>query len=91
MSRLDIPNPWVELDAGTVVLGLEEVKKRGRSYKPPWGGAIVSFLVEDIVQARADLEKKGINFNGDIFIFDKVKITQFKDPDGNLLELHQRL
>jgi len=87
----DVTNRWAELDAGGVVLGLEEVKKRGVSQRPPWGGAVVSFQVNNIEKIKTDLEEKGINFATDVLIFERVKVAQFEDPDGNLLELHERL
>lgn len=87
----NLPNPWAELEAGDVLLGLEEVRNRGESVRPPWGGAVVSFQVENIEEAKSDLEKKGVNFTTEILIFEKVKVVQFEDPDGNRLELHERL
>lgn len=85
------PHPWAEFDVGGTLLGLEEVGKRGKSCRPPWGGAIVSFQVKNIEKVRAGLESRGIHFVADILVFETVKVTQFKDPDGNLLELHERL
>ena len=32
-----------------------------------------------------------ITDNNNIMVFEKVKVAQFKDPDGNLLELYERL
>jgi len=52
---------------------------------------VTSFQVENIEQARADLESKGIPFLSDIRDLGEVKIVQFEDPDGNLLELHERI
>ena len=88
---LNLRNTWAELDAGGVILGLEEVRKRGVSKRPPWGGAIVSFRVPNIEQAKANLENKEVHFTTEIMFFEKVKVAQFKDPDGNLLELYERL
>jgi len=88
---LDAPSQWAEFQVGSVILGLEEVRKRGASHKPPWGGAVVSFRVDKIDQAKADLETKGVHFTTDILIFERVKVAQFEDPDGNRLELHERI
>jgi len=88
---LNLPHPWVEFDTEGVILALEEVRTREASHRPPWGGAVVSFQVENIEQAKADLEDKGIQFTTDILDFEKVKVAQFEDPDGNRLELHERL
>ncbi len=88
---LNAPNRWAEFQAGGVTLGLEEVRKRGGSYRPPWGGAVASFQVDSIEKAKADLETKGIHFTTGILTFEKVKVAQFEDPDGNRLELHERI
>lgn len=89
--RLNVSNRWAELRAGGVTLGLEEVSKRGASYRPPWGGAVASFQVQHIEKAKADLEAKGVHFTTDILTFEKVKLVQFEDPDDNRLELHERI
>jgi len=88
---LNVPNRWAEFQAGGVTLGLEEVRKRGASYRPPWGGAVASFQVDSIEKAKADLETKGVHFTTDVLTFEKVKVAQFEDPDGNRLELHERI
>ncbi|MCK4403891.1 MAG: VOC family protein [candidate division Zixibacteria bacterium] len=89
--EFDLPHPWAELDTGGTILALEEVRNRKPSHRPPWGGAVTSFQVENIEQAKANLESKGILFLSDIRDLGKVKILQFEDPNGNLLELHQRI
>lgn len=88
---LDVPNPWAEFETGGVILALEEVRTRETSHRPPWGGAVVSFCVKNIEKVKAELENKGIHFTTDILVFEKVKVVQFEDPDGNRLELHERL
>jgi predicted enzyme related to lactoylglutathione lyase len=48
------------------------------------GGAILSFVVEDIAAARRQLEAKGVAFDGDIMDTPGVvRLTDFHDPDGN--------
>jgi catechol 2,3-dioxygenase-like lactoylglutathione lyase family enzyme len=91
MVKLNVPNPWAEFDTGGTTLALEEVRTRKPSQRPPWGGAVVSFQVREIETAKADLETKGIRFLSGVRDFGQVKIVQFQDPDGNLLELHQRI
>ncbi len=88
---LDSHNPWAELEAGSVLLGLEEVRNKGTSNRPPWGGAVVSFQVLNIAAAKEKLERNEVRFTTDILVFEKIKVAQFKDPDGNLLEIHERL
>lgn len=56
------------------------------------GGATPVFGVKDIVAARADLETKDVNFDGDtIEIPGLVKLATFFDPDGNTYMLAESL
>ena len=56
------------------------------------GGATPVFGVKDIVAARADLENKNVNFDGDIIeIPGLVKLATFFDPDGNTYMLSESL
>ncbi len=72
---------WAELTSTTadVTIGLgqnEEVDGRG--------GTTPVFGVLDVVAAKADLEAKGVQFDGDIVeIPGMVKLATFFDPDGN--------
>lgn len=91
MVKLNAPNPWAEFDTGGTTLALEEVPTRKPSQRPRWSGAVVSFQVKEIQKVKADLETRGIGFLSDVRDFGEVKIVQFQDPDGNLLELHQRI
>lgn len=48
------------------------------------GGTTPVFGVKDIAQARAELEDKGVKFDGDtVEIPGMVKLATFFDPDGN--------
>lgn len=56
------------------------------------GGATVTFSVADIEAARAELESKGVRFDGPINeIPGMVKLTTFSDPDGNHFMFAQTL
>ena len=72
---------WAELASPTkdVTIGLganQEVNGRG--------GTTPVFGVKDIAQARAELEGKGVEFDGDtVEIEGMVKLATFFDPDGN--------
>jgi catechol 2,3-dioxygenase-like lactoylglutathione lyase family enzyme len=52
-------------------------------------GPVVGFLVEDIVDARAELEKLGIEFIGPIH-GNRRKWSHFRGPDGNVYEITAR-
>ncbi len=72
---------WAEITSPTkdVTIGLgvnQEVDGRG--------GTTPVFGVKDIAQARAELEGKGVQFDGDtVEIPGMVKLATFFDPDGN--------
>ena len=72
---------WAELSSPTsnVTIGLgvnEEVNGKG--------GTTPVFGVKDIAQARAELEDKGVKFDGDtVEVPGMVKLATFFDPDGN--------
>ena len=72
---------WAEVSSPTdnVTIGLgvnEEVNGQG--------GSTPVFGVKDIVKARAELEDKGVKFDGEtVEIPGMVKLATFFDPDGN--------
>ena len=56
------------------------------------GGPTLTWGVIDIDAARAELESKGVKFDGETTeIPDMVKLATFFDPDGNHLMLYQSL
>ncbi len=58
-----------------------------------WAPAVTAFLalhVEDVAQARADLEAKGVKFAGEIVDTGVCHMAFFNDPDGNSLMFHSR-
>ena len=80
---------WAEVatPVGDVTIGLAESEERyGR------GGTTPVFGVQDIAAARADLEGKGVRFDGDTFeLPGLVKLATLLDPDGNAYMLAQSL
>ena len=44
----------------------------------------------DVAAARAELEAKGVEFEGDILDTGVCHMAFFRDPDGNALMLHRR-
>ncbi len=80
---------WCELqgpgDGISVGLGTREEVQQGGGCVPVWG-------VLDIAAARAELEGKGVRFDGDTQeIPEMVKLATFFDPDGNAMMLVERL
>lgn len=56
------------------------------------GGTTPVFGVDDIEQARSELEGKGVRFDGEtVEIPGLVKLATFFDPDGNSYMLSQSL
>jgi len=57
---------------------------------PPGGNAVLTWGVKDIEQAKGELERREIRFDGDIrTIVGMVKLATFYDPDGNCCMLYQ--
>ena len=80
---------WCELKTGVerVNLGLSQVEEAGGK-----GGATLTFGVQDIEAAKADLDSRGIRQDGPIRdIPGLVRLLTFYDPDDNALMLYQDL
>ena len=80
---------WCELKTGVerVNLGLSQVEEAGGK-----GGATLTFGVEDIEAAKAELDSRGIRQDGPIRdIPGLVRLLTFYDPDDNALMLYQDL
>lgn len=56
---------------------------------PPSGGVSVGFDVADIDLARAELESRGVKFEGPTITSPPVRLAFFVDPDGYPLYLSQ--
>jgi hypothetical protein len=50
----------------------------------------IAFKVDDVAAARAELESRGVAFEGDTIDSGVCHMAFFKDPDGNALMLHHR-
>ena len=82
-------NAWCELKTpvGRVNVGLSQVEEAGGK-----GGATLTFGVEDIEAATADLDARGIRQDGPIRdIPGLVRLLTFFDPDDNALMLYEEL
>ncbi len=58
-------------------------------YTAPHTGYI-ALRVPDVAAARAELEAKGVEFEGDTLDTGVCHMAFFHDPDGNALMLHRR-
>ena len=80
---------WCELKTGVerVNVGLSEVEKAGGA-----GGSTLTFGVEDIDAAKAELDGRAIRQDGPIReIAGMVRLLTFYDPDDNALMFYQDL
>jgi catechol 2,3-dioxygenase-like lactoylglutathione lyase family enzyme len=52
--------------------------------------AHIALRVPDVAETRAELESRGVQFEGDILDTGVCHMAFFRDPDGNALMLHRR-
>jgi catechol 2,3-dioxygenase-like lactoylglutathione lyase family enzyme len=75
--------------AGQTCFGIWEPERMGMPFAPQ-KNAHPALHVDDVAAARAELEAKGVEFNGDILDTGVCHMAFFSDPDGNDLMLHHR-
>ena len=78
----------MEFACGQVTLDIFDPTSVGQSVAPSPAG--LSLRVADVAAARAELEAKGVEFDGEVVDTGVCHMTFFKDPDGNALMLHRR-
>ena len=78
----------LELRCGQVTLDVFDPSSIGQPFAVSPAG--LALRVADVVAARAELEAKGVVFDGDTLTTGVCKQAWFKDPDGNALMLHRR-
>jgi catechol 2,3-dioxygenase-like lactoylglutathione lyase family enzyme len=78
-----------EFWAGDTCFAIWEPAQFGGKFEPQPNG-IVLLRVEDVAAARAELEAKGVEFEGETFDTGVCDMATFFDPDGNRLILHRR-
>ena len=78
----------MELRAGQVTLDIFDPSSIGQPFAPSPAG--LALRVGDVDAARAELEGKGVVFDGETIETGVCKQAWFKDPDGNALMLHRR-
>jgi catechol 2,3-dioxygenase-like lactoylglutathione lyase family enzyme len=78
----------LEFTLGQVTLDVFDPSSIGQAFAPSSAG--IAIRVPNVADARAELEAKGVAFEGDIVHTSVCDMTFFKDPDGNALILHRR-
>jgi catechol 2,3-dioxygenase-like lactoylglutathione lyase family enzyme len=78
----------MELTAGQVTLDIFDPASIGQPFAPSLAG--LALRVPNVAAARAELEAKGVEFDGETMDTGVCHMAFFKDPDGNVLMLHRR-
>jgi catechol 2,3-dioxygenase-like lactoylglutathione lyase family enzyme len=78
----------MELRCGQVTLDVFDPSSIDQGFAPSPAG--IALRVDDVDAARAELESRGVVFDGETIVTDVCKQAWFKDPDGNALMLHRR-
>ena len=78
----------MEFRVGQVTLDVFNPASQGQPFAPNLGG--MALRVPDVDAARAELESKGVEFDGETLETSVCRMAFFHDPDGNLLMLHRR-
>ena len=78
----------LEFRCGQVTLDVFDPSSIGQQFAPSPAG--LALRVPDVDEARAELEAKGVEFDGETISTGVCRMASFKDPDGNALLLHRR-
>ena len=78
----------LEFTLGQVTLDVFNPASAGQEFAPSPAG--IAIRVPDVAAARAELEAKGVQFDGELVDTGVCHLAFFKDPDGNQLMLHRR-
>ena len=90
LPRASDTEGWPEFQLGeNVSLYLIDPTNIGRSFEGPHTSSI-ALRVPDVAAARADLEARGVEFEGETYDTGVCHMAVFRDPDGNALMLHRR-
>jgi predicted enzyme related to lactoylglutathione lyase len=79
---------FAEFETGNLTLSLIDSQKMGLQHSP--NANAIALHVEDIEQARATLQARGVSFAADTLDTSVCHMAFFADPDGNALMLHHR-
>ena len=77
-----------EFETGNLTLQVLEPVAIGREFQA--SRQPVALHVDDVAAARAELESRGVSFEGETMDSGVCHMAFFEDPDGNALMLHHR-
>ena len=80
--------PAGEFETGTLTIAVMQSDAFGLEFKP--NTHPIEFHVDDFEAAKAELESRGIEFQGETLDSGVCYQTFFADPDGNALAIHHR-
>lgn len=80
--------PGAEFETGNLTLAVMESAAFGIEFSPH--SHPVALHVEDFAAAKAELETRGVAFFSDTIDSGVCHQAFFKDPDGNVLGIHNR-
>ena len=81
---------WPEFQLGeNISVYLMDPTNIGQSFEGPHT-AHVALRVPDVAETRHELERRGVEFEGEILDTGVCHMAFFADPDGNRLMLHRR-
>jgi predicted enzyme related to lactoylglutathione lyase len=79
---------YSEFETGNLTLSLIDGEKMGIGHNV--SHIAIALHVDDVAEARAGLEAKGVTFQGETLDTGVCHMAFFADPDGNALMLHHR-
>jgi predicted enzyme related to lactoylglutathione lyase len=79
---------YAEFETGNLTLSVFDAEGFGLEHKV--NPNAMALHVDDVAQARAALEQRGVRFAGEILDTGVCHMAFFSDPDGNALMLHHR-
>ena len=77
-----------EFETGTLTIAVMQSDAFGIEFRS--NNHPIALRVDEVETARAELESRGVQFNGDIIDSGVCHQAFFEDPDGNVLGLHHR-
>ena len=80
--------PAYEFQAGNLTLAIMQPDAFGQEFAPH--SLPVALHVDDVKAAQAELEEKGVEFVGGFIDSGVCHMAHFRDPAGNVLNLHHR-
>ncbi|MGH2954277.1 MAG: VOC family protein [Solirubrobacterales bacterium] len=80
--------PAAEFETGNLTIAVMQSDAFG--IDPQANNHPIELRVDDVETARAELESRGVEFEGEILDSGVCHQTFFEDPDGNALALHHR-